>query len=327
MGEVWKPISVYNRMMNGDVPKYWVSNLGRVKTAEYISSRGKPVPSRMLTPGKTDRGHEFVSLHNGRGEVRTFGVHILVALEFVPNPAGHRFVKHKNNDFSDSSADNLEWTGHRPGYLYKNPVSKLRANNAVTVRKYTLSGEFIAEYPSLRSAADSVGVTAKAISDCCRRRQKVPSIKGYLWRVAGDDEYYSDKALGVAKAVNQYSIRGEFIQRFESIADAAEAVCVRGDWITACCLRRCRTVRDFIWRYADDALLKDGVALPKLGDKCPQSVRQYSPDGVFVAEYRSVATARRSTGVFDIGECCTRLIDEAGGFIWRFACDDEFVKV
>lgn len=59
-----------------------------------------------------------------------------------------------------------------------------------------------------------------------------------------------------------------------------------------------------------------------------KAVRQYSKDGVLLAEYTSATVAQRITG-FDhatISACCHRKKRRIApyGFIWRFTTDDEF---
>lgn len=53
-------------------------------------------------------GHEPAKGRSMRGAKR-FKVHRLVALHFVPNPEGHRFVVHLNDDKTDNRAENLRW--------------------------------------------------------------------------------------------------------------------------------------------------------------------------------------------------------------------------
>lgn len=59
-----------------------------------------------------------------------------------------------------------------------------------------------------------------------------------------------------------------------------------------------------------------------------KAVRQYTKDGVFIAEYSSASVAGRVTG-FDhstISACCHRKKkrNTSCGFIWRFTTDDEY---
>lgn len=95
--------------------------------------------------------------------------------------------------------------------------------------------------------------------------------------------------------------------------------------------------------FADKVIHKDGdvannnadnlMWTPSTGNSpyvkgAAKAVRQYTKDGVFVAEYASASAAQRVTG-FDhstISACCHRKKRRMSyrGYIWRFVTDDEF---
>ena len=56
--------------------------------------------------------------------------------------------------------------------------------------------------------------------------------------------------------------------------------------------------------------------------KISKAISQYSIDGQFIAEYQSIASAARQTGVdrSGIGKCCRhdKNYSHAGGYIWRY---------
>lgn len=51
-----------------------------------------------------------------------------------------------------------------------------------------------------------------------------------------------------------------------------------------------------------------------------KSVNQYSLDGIYIATYKSIKEAERTTGIAhgDISRCCLGKRLSAGGFIWKF---------
>ena len=55
--------------------------------------------------------------------------------------------------------------------------------------------------------------------------------------------------------------------------------------------------------------------------KSKKPIVQYSLEGEIVATYPSQMEAFRIAGVTNIGLCCRRGIDTAGGFVWRFEND------
>ena len=94
-----------------DVPDYdgdyQVSNFGNVKSFKY----GK---ERIRKPGVNKRGHLNVLLCKD-GKVKTYGVHMLVAMAFLEHaPDGHKLVvDHKDSNPSNNYVGNLQLISQR----------------------------------------------------------------------------------------------------------------------------------------------------------------------------------------------------------------------
>lgn len=85
------------------------SDEGRVRNAvTKVEIHGRPV-GKMGYHGITFAG-------------KTLYIHREVAALFVPNPDGHKFVVHKNEDSWDNRAENLEWRHKRKNHAI-NPNS------------------------------------------------------------------------------------------------------------------------------------------------------------------------------------------------------------
>ena len=99
--EIWKDIAGYE----GD---YRISNTGKI----YSIKR-----NRMLKQSNQPDGYYRVRLCFN-GVVKSFLVHRLVATTFISNPTGLLEVNHIDEDKSNNSIINLEWTSRKDNVNY-----------------------------------------------------------------------------------------------------------------------------------------------------------------------------------------------------------------
>lgn len=99
--EIWRPIIGYEEI-------YEVSNLGRVKGLNRLSSSGKRLQSKIKKPSYNRKKYLIMSLHKD-GINKTNSVHRLVAKAFIPNVNNLPQVNHKDGIKIHNYVDNLEW--------------------------------------------------------------------------------------------------------------------------------------------------------------------------------------------------------------------------
>jgi hypothetical protein len=68
----------------------------------------KRFPDRYLKPATNKCGYKYVSLCKD-GKQKTFKIHRLVAIHYIPNPENKREVDHINRDRKDNRVQNLKW--------------------------------------------------------------------------------------------------------------------------------------------------------------------------------------------------------------------------
>lgn len=104
--EIWKDIKGYEGL-------YQVSNLGRIKSLQRyrISKSGtnQNVNEKILKQscGKTNKYLNVTLAKNKKN--KTFQIHRLAALNFIPNPNNYPQVNHKDGNKQNNCVDNLEW--------------------------------------------------------------------------------------------------------------------------------------------------------------------------------------------------------------------------
>lgn len=173
--EKWKNIK-------GFEGKYLVSNLGRVKSICKYHGTSERILQQYKHCG-TD--YLFVRLSKGydkerkRTAFKNADVHRLVAEAFISNPGELPYVNHKDENKQNNNSENLEWCTAK----YNSNYGSVKEKISKRVRQYGTNGELLAEYPSVRSAADSVRGSAGNISSCCRGRLKTTC--GFVWRFCG----------------------------------------------------------------------------------------------------------------------------------------------
>lgn len=170
-------------------------------------------------------GHKMHTWHNNHGYVMVDlsknGIrkhkllHRLVALSFVsnPNPDTWDVVNHIDANKEHNSFDNLEWCDtkynvhdiQKRGKLDTETARKaLKKVQQVPVIKLDLDGNFLAEYPSYKIAAEANDIKhpshiGRCIHDDIRDKgkgNKPHTAGGYRWKLKYDD-YKSSKQISI----------------------------------------------------------------------------------------------------------------------------------
>ena len=173
-------------------------------------------PKRKYPHSKRTKGGEQCYLgHALRKGGKYFNklLHRLIAEAFIPNPDNKPCIDHINGDALDNRIENLRWCTYKENN--NNPITKERkAVSSIGVNKgrkhteefklmmsekfkgrkikkewvqhsfkrvfqYTTSGEFVAEYESMKEASKKVGISSGQLTDCCKGKHKTG--KGYVW--------------------------------------------------------------------------------------------------------------------------------------------------
>lgn len=186
------------------------------------------------------------------------------------------------------------------------------------VDQYDLQGNYIATYPSLSDAARSVGVTESSIHRCCSGMGNTAA--GYKWTYHGEELIERvRKATGKRGAsgvpIVQCDLEGNEVARFSSMMEAGEKTGLNRNKISECCHGGLQEYAGYKWSFGSETKSR--------GHKIP--VVQLDTDGNEIARFDTFEEASAATGIQRnrISACCHGNAKLAGGFIWKYANDNE----
>lgn len=131
------------------------------------------------------------------------------------------------------------------------------------------------------------------------------------------------------KRVRQYDLLGKFIAEYKTASEAARKVGGSQANISACCLGRksIQSSGGYIWRFRGKDELYQST--DPVADGFIRAIRQYSADGMFIAEFASPKDIQEKLGIprttMSTYLSCRR--DKlCRNCIWRYSDDDEFAE-
>lgn len=162
---------------------YQVSDMGRVKSLERVFTRHlgaeQKIKERILKYTVNRSGYCNVTLYRDRKR-RTYYIHRLVAIAFIPNPLNKPTVNHKDGVKSNNKTDNLEWMTRSENTQHAYDIGLNSCSSRVAVAQYSLTGEFIKSYTSIEEAGKHTGIHRGSISRVISGRRK--TTHKFIWR-------------------------------------------------------------------------------------------------------------------------------------------------
>ena len=321
--EKWKDVPYYEGY-------YMVSNYGRVKSVERVlfNVRRRVYHSQILKQ-TIKLGYMSVTL-NKEKKFKSFSVHRLVGMAFIPNPDNLECINHKNEIKTDNRVENLEWCTKQYNSNYGTSRQRaslaLRNNQRVSypVLQYDIHGKFINEYPSMGEAKRQTGVLVPNIKACFAegiKRQYTAG--GYIWILKNGkvtvenilEEIYGPKKSAIC--VDQYTKDGVFIKTYDSMNKAHFETGLSVAGISRCVNGITKEEGGFIWKKSK----KHAASFKKKVTpvNCKISVEQYTKDGVYIKTYQSITEAANSIGVChsSIRQCLKGVTRHCGGYGWK----------
>ncbi|WP_257206503.1 NUMOD1 domain-containing DNA-binding protein [Bacillus wiedmannii] len=141
----------------------------------------------------------------------------------------------------DGEANEIKNVQEREKVIIKTDIKK--------VKKYSLSGDFIEEYESIKEAAKTISLTEEAIRKVCKG--EAISAGGYAWRYWGEEDYVFREKRYRHKKVKQFTLDGSFLKEFKSVKEAASFMKCSSSLISGACNGKLKHAKGFKWEYTE----------------------------------------------------------------------------
>lgn len=172
------------------------------------------------TPNSKQDNYWTVTVKTKEGKYVKRSMHRLLMETFVPNPLNKAHVNHIDGNKANNELSNLEWTTPQENSQHAIDIGlKGQDYKIKPVYQYTLSGAFLAEYPTHDQAQAATGVAKQNI---CKAAVKEREHAGYFqWRY-----YKRDQVSPVKKNyIKGYLYKGSVFNTIRELAESLELQC------------------------------------------------------------------------------------------------------
>ena len=183
-GEEWRDVVGYDGY-------YMVSNLGRV------ASFHRAMHPVLLKSNPKAGSYCKVTIRKD-GVVKTFQVHQLVAISFIPNPHNYRSIDHIDGDKRNNNISNLRWCTDSQNQ--NNPITRIKQRTTLKQKFSKFApvkivgikpDDSIIIYETMCEASRD-GFSQAMISECCNGHRK--HHRGLRWIKLSDYEKLINKS-------------------------------------------------------------------------------------------------------------------------------------
>lgn len=226
---------------NGQSTNYAITTEGlllNTKTNKYLK-------------GQTQKnGYKTYIITLSDGSRKRLYAHRMVMMTFKPVEGMEDLeVNHIDGNKQNNDISNLEWVTSQQNKqhalqtgLYDSKLKKIYC--------FDKEKNLVGEFDSIVTAVKLQKVSHSGLSNALNH-DKATLFNGHYWRFSPDPnfEIYTSENKGEKKRVGKFSLDGDFIESYDSIAEAAEAHGIFRSNISKCCNGHIRTYKGFIWQF------------------------------------------------------------------------------
>lgn len=153
----------------------------------YIGQTIQPLDKRWKQHKRNIKGNEICTIHRAIAKYgeENFTIQCLCECDKKDLNTLEKYYIAKYNSYKKGYNETIGGNG---GYVEgKRLITK-------TVKQYTLTGEYIAEYESCSEASRQTGYSISNIDDCCNN--KIQQACGYIWCYAGNEHTIQSLPFG-----------------------------------------------------------------------------------------------------------------------------------
>ena len=176
---------------------------------------------KILIPVVNNRGYYQFCIIDSRGNRLSPMLHQLMMRTFVPNPECLPHINHMDGNKLNNVLANLEWCTpkHNSQHAWTN---KLRTSDYCKkeIHQYSLQGNYLATYPSIRAASEATGCASANI--VYSAKGKIRATKGFMFSYTKTESIPPYTAAPVLKTVTVTNLLTQTSDVFTSIAQVAE---------------------------------------------------------------------------------------------------------
>lgn len=171
-GEIWKDVPGYEGL-------YKVSTFGNIFSVPrnniYFDRKRKinierKVGGKLVEKRIEKTGYVSVALYK-EGERKIFKIHQLVAMAFIKNPFGYKYVNHIDENKSNNHVENLEWIDFKQNVDY---------SQAKIIARVSETGKIEKVYNSINDVKED-GYQPSTIVHILNNTRKLKTHKGKRW--------------------------------------------------------------------------------------------------------------------------------------------------